>query len=63
MVQLYAEVVLVDLRDLFGELDAGGSIEVADEIGNRLDASDMAIRILDEIDEIIADKLLAAALA
>jgi hypothetical protein len=52
----------MELRDLFEELDIGASIEVAEEIGNRVDASDAAIRVLDEIDSIIADKLLAAAL-
>lgn len=52
----------MDLRDLFDELDARATIELEEEIGNLLDASDAAIQILDEIDMIIADKLLAAAL-
>jgi hypothetical protein len=56
------EVMDVDVRDLFEGLDAEDSIALADEIGNRLNASETAIRVLDEISEIIADKLIATAL-
>ncbi|HEV8683196.1 MAG TPA: hypothetical protein VGS09_10565 [Actinomycetota bacterium] len=52
----------MELRDLFEGLDAGASIALAEEIGNRMDANDTAIRVLDEFDEIIADKLLAEVL-
>lgn len=57
-----AEVVAVDLRDLFDGLDVGEGIAFAEEISDRLAANDMAVRVCDELDEIIADKLLSAAL-
>jgi guanylate kinase len=63
VVQLSEEAVRMELRDLFEELDVGASVEVKEAIANRIDASNAAIRVLDEIDEIIANKLLAAALA
>ncbi len=50
----------VDLRDMFEGLDARATIYLAEEISNRVAANDTAIRVLDEIDVIIADKLLAA---
>jgi hypothetical protein len=53
----------VDLRDMFEGLDVSDSFALAEDIGNRLDAHDTAIRVLEEFEEIIADKLLAAALA
>jgi hypothetical protein len=49
----------VDLRDLFEGLDPESSVALADEIGNYLEASDTAVRVLDEISEIVADKLIA----
>jgi len=53
----------MELRNLFEELDVGASVEVKEEIANRIDATYAAIQVLDEIDSIIADKLLGAALA
>lgn len=50
----------MDLRDMFEGLDARATIYLAEEISNRVAANDTAIRVLDEIDVIIADKLLAA---
>jgi hypothetical protein len=52
----------MELRDLFEGLDARESIALTDEIGNRVAANDTAIQVLDELDAIVADKLLAAAL-
>jgi len=63
VVQLCAEVTVMELRNLFEELDVGASVEVKEEIANRIDATYAAIQVLDEIDSIIADKLLGAALA
>jgi hypothetical protein len=57
-----AEVVFVDLRDLFDGLEAGASIALAEAISDRLAASETAVRVCNELDEIVADKLLAAAL-
>ena len=49
-----------ELPDPFDEMNASASIALAEEITNRLEASETAIRVCDELAEIIADKLLAA---
>jgi len=51
------------VRDLFGYLDPGTLLLLADAIGKRMASVDLELRLRDEIDEMVQEKLVSDVLS
>jgi hypothetical protein len=53
----------LSVRDLFGYLDPGTLVLLGDAISKRMSSLDLELRVRDEIDEMVQEKLLADVLS